>query len=174
LPAPKHGCGAGYTRRAPTACPTPHCKGAYILALHLPEPATLPVLGGLALDPGVYVYVGSALGPGGLAARLARHLQGRGRPHWHVDRLRAASRPLGYAACCTPERVEEALARECTSQLDPGPRGFGASDSRAETHLFRAPPGWARPVEDCLARVCGHSISCELEAPGEGPGEHVW
>jgi len=171
LPAPKRECGAGYTPRAPTACPPPSCRGAYLLALHLPARARLPVLGGVDLPPGVYLYVGSALGPGGLAARLGRHLQGRGRPHWHVDRLRAVSRPLGYAACCAESRAEEEVALSCASKLGPGPLGFGASDSRAATHLFPAPRAWRRVAEDCLARACGHAISCELEAPGQGPGE---
>ena len=30
-------------------------------------------LGVLHMLPGIYVYVGSALGPGGLAARIERH-----------------------------------------------------------------------------------------------------
>ena len=41
-------------------------------------------LGTFTLRPGYYVYVGSALGPGGLAARLGRHLRPATEPHWHI------------------------------------------------------------------------------------------
>ncbi len=48
-------------------------------------------LGRLALRPGHYVYVGSAQGPGGVRARLSRHLRQATRPHWHIDYLTAAA-----------------------------------------------------------------------------------
>jgi len=38
---------------------------------------------------GWYVYVGSALGPGGLAAKVGRHLGGRKMCRWHTAYLRA-------------------------------------------------------------------------------------
>ena len=43
----------------------------------------------LRLEPGWVVYVGSAFGPGGTAARLAHHRRPVLRPHWHIDYLRA-------------------------------------------------------------------------------------
>ncbi len=143
-------------------CPLPACRGSYILVLMLAGEASIPVLGGVRLEPGVYAYVGSALGPGGLAARLRRHLEGPRRLHWHVDWLRSRSEPAGYAYCCTSARVEDRVADACASTLESGPRGFGASDSRALTHLFRCPsPGSClRAAEDCLARACGHVASC--------------
>jgi len=42
-------------------------------------------LGVLPLQPGFYVYVGSAHGPSGLRARLAHHLGPGSRRHWHID-----------------------------------------------------------------------------------------
>ena len=44
--------------------------------------------GTLCAHPGFYVYVGGALGPGGLRARLSHHLRRAVRPHLHIDYLR--------------------------------------------------------------------------------------
>ena len=49
-------------------------------------------LGELLTRPGFYVYVGSAFGPGGVRARVARHRRGCSRPHWHIDYLRSRTR----------------------------------------------------------------------------------
>ena len=40
------------------------------------------------LQRGYYVYLGSALGPGGLRARIAHHQKLSPRPLWHIDYLR--------------------------------------------------------------------------------------
>ncbi|NIR31284.1 MAG: DUF123 domain-containing protein, partial [Gammaproteobacteria bacterium] len=45
-------------------------------------------LGLLQLQPGFYLYAGSALGPGGVRGRLAHHRKIARRPRWHVDYLR--------------------------------------------------------------------------------------
>ena len=45
-------------------------------------------LGTLRLKPGYYMYVGSALGSGGVRGRLAHHMRPAERPHWHIDYLR--------------------------------------------------------------------------------------
>ncbi len=150
-------------------CPPPEGRGAYILPLLLNVEAHLPILGGVRLEPGVYLYVGSALGPGGLRSRLSRHLEGSGRLWWHVDYLRRLSEPLGYTACLSTTRVEEDVALECSKHATPGPRGFGSSDSSVETHLYKAGVDWWRVAEDCLARVCGHSITCLLQASSREP-----
>jgi len=42
-------------------------------------------LGVLSAQVGYYVHVGSALGPGGLAARVGRHCRREKRLRWHVD-----------------------------------------------------------------------------------------
>ena len=65
----------------------PSEPGTYILVFSVKEEMTFPVgkLGTLVLQPGTYVYVGSAHGPGGLAARVGRHLRPHKRAHWHID-----------------------------------------------------------------------------------------
>ncbi len=69
------------------------CAGTYVLILHAGSPAARVAIGRfgvLAVQPGYYVYVGSAFGPGGLKARLAHHAGPAKSPHWHIDYLRAA------------------------------------------------------------------------------------
>ena len=67
--------------------------GAYILNLYVPTLLLLPVgrLGKLSIAPGQYHYFGSAYGPGGIRARVARHMRtANKRPHWHIDHLAQA------------------------------------------------------------------------------------
>ena len=50
----------------------------------------MPRFGKLTLAAGQYAYVGSAHGPGGLRARVGRHLRAEKPLHWHIDYLTAA------------------------------------------------------------------------------------
>ena len=54
----------------------PAAPGAYVLLLTANAPVVLnmPRFGKLTLAAGRYAYVGSAHGPGGLRARVGRHL----------------------------------------------------------------------------------------------------
>lgn len=94
-------------------------------------------LGALRLQPGFYVYLGSALGPGGLRARIARHLRRAKRWHWHIDYLRAYTRPdrLWYSADASRREHRWAMAMQAmpgATAID----GFGASDCKCVSHLF--------------------------------------
>lgn len=95
-------------------------------------------LGTLQLKPGYYVYVGSAFGPGGLKARIARHRQISGRLHWHIDYLKAYLRPNDVWYTNDPIRREhqwsQVLARTESASI-PLP-GFGSSDCHCESHLY--------------------------------------
>jgi Uri superfamily endonuclease len=44
-------------------------------------------LGTFRLGAGLFVYVGSALGAGGVRARVAHHLRDKRRARWHIDAL---------------------------------------------------------------------------------------
>lgn len=114
--------------------------GSYILWMEVPSSVRLRVgaLGEVVLPAGVYGYVGSALGPGGVAARVARHLRRERRNHWHIDYL-SGRYPVGevwYAHA--PERLEHRWAARLAelggSVVIPG---FGASDCDCATHLLR-------------------------------------
>lgn len=105
--------------------------GTYVLVFDLGA----PVENKLGVFSGRYCYVGSAMGPGGLRARLARHLRKAKPLQWHIDSLTSSEgfRPISvYAASGVPEcRVALGLS----SQFDGHPR-FGCSDCKCPTHLF--------------------------------------
>jgi Uri superfamily endonuclease len=144
--------------------------GTYVLWLQLDTSLRLPVggLGPVEFLAGHYAYVGSAFGPGGIAARLGRHLRTNKCRRWHVDHLSGVARPraawVSYDATGYEHRWAAALAAL------PGARvpvaGFGASDCRCPSHLiwFRRPPSLHRfraacapdtPGIDAIARICG-------------------
>lgn len=119
--------------------------GAYLLliALARPLPVNLPGKGGAVLAAGRYLYCGSARGPGGLKARLARHMRRDKSPHWHVDRLTAAGETVG--AWILPGGDECAVAARLGHLPAPLP-GFGSSDCRrCVSHLRFWPEGTAMP-----------------------------
>lgn len=109
--------------------------GIYSLILNLSTPRIIQIgkLGQFTFPAGDYVYVGSAMGSGGLQARLSRHLRGDGRPHWHIDWLRAVTGDIGYCYLMTESPLEcqwgQALAGDPGASI-PVPR-FGASDCRS-------------------------------------------
>ena len=112
--------------------------GIYALGLVLSEEVFIEVgaLGRWRFPAGLYVYVGSAWGAGGLAARVGRHLRGGTSLHWHIDYLRAVSRPV--AVWLAPGRRDECawaaqlLARPGARVIAPR---FGASDCTCPAHL---------------------------------------
>ena len=55
----------------------PDNKGTYCLLLHSDADKSIKVgaLGKLNIQKGYYVYIGSAFGPGGLKARIGRHIK---------------------------------------------------------------------------------------------------
>ncbi len=120
--------------------------GTYILALYLPTDRTVRVgrLGTFGFPAGRYLYVGSAHGPGGLVARLARHRRHGGRAkrlRWHIDYLRQAARWDGAWVRDGAERLECVWAARLHDL--PGAQivvpDFGASDCRCPAHLVRLP-----------------------------------
>jgi len=125
--------------------PLPSEPGAYLLFVDLGAPLALdiPRLGPATLAPGRYAYCGSAHGPGGLRARIGRHLRRDKAQHWHVDRLTAAGRVAGLRA--VPGGRECDLLRDLLAH--PGVSvplpGFGSSDCRAcPAHLVALPAGF--------------------------------
>jgi Uri superfamily endonuclease len=121
--------------------------GSYLLVLVVP-PCT-PVVGSLGAVPlpgGVYVYAGSALGPGGIAARVGRHRRTEKAHRWHIDYLTAVASVIMTVAVLGDHRLECSWARSLLAL--PGASvpvpGFGASDCRAgcRAHLVRLPDGF--------------------------------
>lgn len=119
----------------------PSEPGSYVLVMYLAEPTTIAVgkLGTFEFDAGWYAYAGSALGPGGLAARLAYHQRPDKSFRWHVDYL------LVHATLVEIWWAVENKRKECVwasaLRAIPGARvpmpNFGASDCRCLAHLIR-------------------------------------
>ena len=168
--------------------------GSYALELLLLETIELQIgrLGRFAFPAGAYLYLGSACGPGGLRARLGRHLlppEAR-RVRWHIDALRLAAVPraLGYiiyGRSASIDRPVECLWSQALSgqpgSAIPAP-GFGARDCRCGclAHLVAFPSaGAARnpllaecALQELLARtaapICGWctaSLVCHSLSP---------
>ena len=114
--------------------------GTYVLALRAERPARIVAgaLGALDVSPGTYLYVGSALGPGGVRGRVARHARPDKRVRWHVDYLAAVASPTEAWVTYDPRRLEcdwSAALRTIRGAREPFP-GFGASDCGCSTHLL--------------------------------------
>ena len=118
--------------------------GAYALTFSVDVPLALPIatLGTPALDPGLYVYAGSAFGPGGIRARVGRHLRADKKPHWHIDHLSSRAACIDvktYPGGRECRLVADLLASGATIPLP----GFGSSDCRdCEAHLVRLADGY--------------------------------
>jgi Uri superfamily endonuclease len=119
----------------------PRSPGTYVLVLILPWESVIDVggLGELTFPAGTYLYCGSALGPGGLAARISHHAGFPEHPRWHIDYLRFA----GYLSEVWYIESEERLEHELAGILagiegvEGTAPGFGSSDCRCPSHLFR-------------------------------------
>jgi len=140
----------------------PDQAGTYVLILRLLRFATITVgrLGRFRLPAGWYAYAGSAYGPGGLAARLERHLRSPKPLRWHIDYLRTHARPVEIWYTVGTQKRECAWAQTLSGLPGasiPAPR-FGASDCRCPTHLihFAAPPDLA-----AFTRAVGEPVSRE-------------
>ena len=115
-------------------------KGTYALVLHLEqrEEITVGKLGTFTFPAGYYLYVGSALGPGGLEARLARHRRREKKLRWHVDYLLAHAQLMEVWSAASTDKLECLWAQ--VAQALPGTEvpvpGFGSSDCRCLSHLI--------------------------------------
>lgn len=128
--------------------------GAYALIIELSGRSC----GGLA--PGRYLYAGSAWGPGGIRARVRRHLRSTKSLHWHVDRLTTAGRVTGVIPVPGGrECAVVAVVAEMPGVTVPA-LGFGSSDCRAcAAHLLRLPDGLE---PETIARA----LKIDVQAPG--------
>ena len=115
-------------------------SGTYIVVLRSDRPKTVQIgkLARLDIKKGYYVYIGSALGPGGVLARLKHHSKVSARPHWHLDYLRAEIEFYEAYALHSPDRKEcewASIMENMEGVCEPL-KGFGSSDCRCNTHLF--------------------------------------
>lgn len=120
-------------------------KGSYVLILSLVRPVSVQVgkLGEFTLDPGTYLYVGSALGTGStsLHHRLTRHFLKEKPLKWHIDFITTLPQTKLHAVVVleTSSNLECQIS-EHISRLDDVTypiSGFGSSDcSQCKTHFY--------------------------------------
>jgi len=114
--------------------------GTYALILFCSRAELVQIgkLGPLELRRGFYVYVGSALGPGGLRARVAHHQKVSQRPHWHIDYLRPHMRldRVWYSHHRVRREHQWARLIHALRGASVPAAGFGCSDCKCTTHLF--------------------------------------
>lgn len=138
----------------------PAVPGAYVLIIETIKTVSLKVAGKTAnLPAATYLYFGSAWGPGGLRARVGRHLKVGKSLRWHVDRLSAMGRISGVVT--VPDGEECALFRRfstapgCTVPVT----GFGSSDcGRCPAHLLR--------IDDYDAAKLGLNVRPTVDSTG--------
>lgn len=145
----------------------PEARGTYVLIASVAQMKRREIgqLGAFDIVPGFYAYVGSALGSGGLRARIRHHLESTAAPHWHIDYLLGVAEPVEVWYAVADRKLE----RHWAELLEQAPdfrvaiRRFGSSDyhrSRS-SHLFfsrRAPSfRWFR------ARITERFAGVEVE-----------
>ena len=132
--------------------------GTYLLLLECDKQVELSIgkLGNMTTEPGYYLYVGSAFGPGGIQARINHHKHIAVHPHWHIDYLRAAAEFMD-AWCVYDTRCEHEWAYSLMqSEAAAMPLiGFGSSDCDCATHLFYFRN---RPLQIALERLLKNKL----------------
>jgi Uri superfamily endonuclease len=132
--------------------------GTYALILKSRSKAKIQVgrWGQFDLIRGYYIYVGSAFGPGGVRARISRHCRKTKPKHWHIDYLREFLSPVSAWYSHKTERLEHRWAW-AFSEMDSmsSVRGFGCSDCKCDSHLFRASK---EPVLALFSNIVGGRI----------------
>jgi len=112
-------------------------KGSYTLILRLNEAAEVEIgsLGTLELRKGFYAYNGSANGSGGFK-RLERHLEQRGKKHWHIDYINHSPKTGIVAFFKSPGADAECSVSQELSLEFEAVAGFGCSDCNCNSHLY--------------------------------------
>jgi len=127
-------------------------------------------LGQQTIEPGIYLYVGSARGFGGLKARLRRHISRDKKMRWHIDYLTAHPCTGVYGAVAIyhersmklESTTAEALMR--CGRFAPAIRGFGSTDTEDETHLLKC---LDKDPENCIAEAL-RCIEADMNIQTEG------
>jgi Uri superfamily endonuclease len=134
--------------------------GTYLLLYECSNRVEVSIgkLGRMVTEPGYYLYVGSAFGPGGIQARVRHHQRISSRPHWHIDYLHTVAE-LVDTWCVHGLRCEHDWAHSLEqSDAATGPlKGFGSSDCNCVTHLFYFK---RKPVKAGLEKMLDNKLSC--------------
>lgn len=125
-------------------------QGTYVLCLTIEHKKRVQVgaKGDVLLHRGSYLYVGSAFGPGGVAARVRRHARTDHGLHWHIDYIRKACCLQGVWVSYTDTKRECQWARAllATDSASVPEKGLGSSDCECRAHFIR----WGKEEKACL------------------------
>jgi len=114
-------------------------KGVYVLVIFVNRSLNVRVCARkeFSLEAGFYAYVGSAQNC--LERRLIRHFRKTGkRRFWHIDHLLAMDCVSVIKAFYKEaEKAEECRTAHSLSALGFPVEGFGCSDCKCRSHLFR-------------------------------------
>ena len=111
-------------------------RGAYLILIEIDVYTETHAgsLGKVVLEPGYYVYVGSAMRC--LAARMRRHLSKRKKTRWHIDYITNFSTSITAIPIKSAGRIECALAEQIMRISHHSIPNFGSSDCRCPSHLY--------------------------------------
>ena len=138
----------------------PAQPGAYLLLIELTKvtDVKLSKVPNISLVAGHYLYAGSAYGPGGLKARIARHMRRAKVQRWHIDQLTKT----GVRGAWIFPGSNECDLVEMNSALPVPIIGFGSADcKRCRSHLLG--PSTA-------IRHLTHRIEVKVAQPSRGLG----
>jgi Uri superfamily endonuclease len=113
-------------------------KGTYVLAILIKEDTRINVgvLGGIDFAKGLYAYVGSA--QNGLKRRVERHFKKNKRKFWHIDYLLDDEDVKIFEVFYKEAgKMEECKVAEKVSHKSFPMGGFGSSDCKCPSHLFK-------------------------------------
>jgi Uri superfamily endonuclease len=113
-------------------------KGIYVLIISVNRNIRVDVgaLGTLKFDKGLYAYAGSAQNY--LEKRVKRHLRKSKKKFWHIDYLLDNSwTKVLQVYHKNATRQEECKTVEELSRNGVSIPGFGSSDCKCESHLFK-------------------------------------
>jgi Uri superfamily endonuclease len=118
-------------------------RGTYLLFLSIQQDINqvIGALGSTSFKRGNYIYIGSALGPGGLEKRVARHLRQEKKIFWHIDYLlqNESVKITTYGKIISDQRIECSLVQRIISIINDKTsyiKNFGSSDCTCSSHLI--------------------------------------
>ncbi len=126
----------------------PAGPGAYALLIVLPGPVEMSLRGRpTVVRAGRYIYCGSANGPGGIRARVARHLRRDKNLHWHVDHLTITGTVEAVVAAPGASECDLMARAAALPHAEIAEPGFGSSDCPScPAHLVRLTVSEGAPI----------------------------
>lgn len=112
--------------------------GSYILIIYISKNSIIKIasLGKIKFDKGYYTYIGSAMN--NLDKRIQRHLRKEKRLHWHIDYLLANKNvKIIKVYYIISKNREECKIAYLVSKHGESIKGFGCSDCKCESHLYK-------------------------------------